>query len=323
MAYHNDLFPTDISYGSRGGPGYFTSIIELDSGVEERVSRRSKARRQYDASYGVKRYSQLAALAKFYIARKGSANSFPYKDWFDFTSAEVGKEVSAFTDQTIGTGDGTNVAFQLVKRYQSGAQTEVRKITKTKVDSVTIAVNGTLASSGWTVDNETGIVTFSVAPTSGHVVTAGFNFYVPVRFGAEADGSLFVSLENFSTGSIEALPLIEVLDEDQYEDDFLYGGAEEHGNVSADFSISQPNGRTQSFDPQSGSLIIYLPAKSTVKPGGPIFYLHNLSLSNTIAIKEAVSDGGATVIAAMAADSAATVDLSVDNPETTRTWYVF
>ena len=323
MAFHNDLFPVDVSYGSRGGPGYFTNIIELDSGIEERVSRRSRARREYDASYGVKRYSQLAALTKFYIGRKGSANSFPYKDWFDFTSAEVGKEVAAFTDQTIGTGDGTTVAFQLVKRYQSGSQTEVRTITKLEADSVTIGVNGTLVTSGWTVDTQTGIVTFSVAPTSGHTITAGFNFYVPVRFGSEVDSALFVSLENFSTGSMDSIPLIEVIDEDQYEDDFLYGGAIEHGNISADISISQPNGRVQSFDPQSGSLTLYLPAKSTVKPGGPIFYLHNLSLSNTIAIKEAVSDGGATIIAAMAADSAATVDLSVDDPETTRTWYVF
>lgn len=322
MAFHAVQFPTDISWGSRGGPGYFTNIIELDSGIEERVARRSRARRRYDASYGVSRYSQLAALVAFYIARKGPYAGFRYKDWQDFTSAENGKTASAFTDQTIGTGDGTTKVFQLVKRYSSGGQTEVRNITKPVTDSVQVSVNGTLQTSGWTVDTETGLVTFTTAPTSGHVITAGFQFDVPVRFGAEIDDGIFVALENFSTGSVDSIPLIEIMDEDQYEDDFPYGGSKEHGNVSADFSISQPNGRVHSFDPQSGALVLYLPTKSTVKDGGPIFYLHNLSLSNSIIIKESAADGSATILT-MSADSSATVDMSINDAGTVRTWHVF
>lgn len=322
MSFHNVQFPTNISYGSRGGPGYFTNIVELDSGIEERVARRSRARRRYDVSYGLKSYSDLLSLISFYIARKGPASGFRYKDWTDFTSAEQGNTTQAFTDQTIGTGDGTTKVFQLVKRYQSGSQTEVRKITKPVEDSVLVGVNGSLSGSGWTVDYDTGLLTFTTAPTSGHSITSGFQFDTPVRFGAEVDESLTLNVENFSSGSLEAIPLMEILDEDQYEDDYFYGGAKEFGNVSADFSISQGNGRCISYDPQSGALVVYLPPKANVKPGGAIFYLHNLSASNAITIKEAVADGGATVVT-HAADTGVTVALSVNSAGTTKTWYVF
>lgn len=320
MPFHEVQFPANISWGSQGGPGYYTNIIELDSGVEERVARRSRPRRSYDASYGIKSYADLASLVAFYIARLGSYAAFRYKDWSDFTSSSDNRTAHAFTDQTIGTGDGTETQFQLVKRYQSGSQTVVRTITKPASDTVLIGVNGAIKAEGvdYTVDSTTGIVTFTTAPTSGHTITAGFQFDTPVRFGAEIDQNLMLNLENFSTGSIDAIPLIEVVDEDQFEDDFNYGGSKEHGNISANISLSEPAGRVHSFNPQSGSLIAYLPAKSTVKAGGPIFYLHNLSLSNAIAIKEATVDGGGTV-ATLAADSAATVDFSSQSS----VWYIF
>ncbi len=38
MSFHDVRFPTDISYGSSGGPGFSTAIIEVDSGAEERIS---------------------------------------------------------------------------------------------------------------------------------------------------------------------------------------------------------------------------------------------------------------------------------------------
>ena len=320
MSFHEVQFPTNISYGSQGGPGFFTNIIELDSGFEERVARRSRARRSYDVSYGVKSYDDLATLLAFFIARKGAASSFRYKDWSDFTTASSGKDAHAFTDQTIGTGDGTTTQFQLLKRYQSGSQTEVRSITKPVADTVLVGVNGTLVTEGveYTVDTTTGIITFTTAPTSGHSITAGFQFDVPVRFGADTDQALTLNIQSFSSGDMESMTLNEVLDEDQFEEDYEYGGAEEHGNVSADFSISQGQGRSHSYDPQSGSLVIYLPTKSTIKAGGPIFYLHNLSLTNAITIKESVADGGATV-ATHAADTGLTVDLT----RPSETWYLF
>jgi uncharacterized protein (TIGR02217 family) len=72
---------------------------------------------------------------------------------------------------------------------------------------VRIGVNGVEQTSGWTVDTTTGIVTFSVAPTNTHPVTAGFEFEVPVRFDTDF---LEVDYANFDAGAIPDIPIMEV-----------------------------------------------------------------------------------------------------------------
>ena len=111
------------------------------------------------------------------------------------------------TDQPIGTGDGTKTAFQLVKRYASGAQSWTRAITKPVAGSATIALGGAPQASGWSVDETTGVVTFASAPTAGVAVTAGFTFDVPVRFDTD---TLDVTLDVERLGSITSIPLLEI-----------------------------------------------------------------------------------------------------------------
>ena len=75
-----------------------------------------------------------------------------------------------------------------------------------------IAVDGTEKNEGddFTVDLLTGVVTFAEGgvPGDGEVVTAGFEFDVPVRFDTE---QLSVSLAAFKAGQIPNIPLIEIL----------------------------------------------------------------------------------------------------------------
>ena len=111
------------------------------------------------------------------------------------------------TDQIIGTGDGATTAFQLVKRYTSGAQSWTRSIAKPVAGTVTIALNGTPQPSGWSVGATTGLVTFSAAPGAGIAITAGFVFDVPVRFDTDV---LDVTLDLERLGSITTIPLVEL-----------------------------------------------------------------------------------------------------------------
>jgi uncharacterized protein (TIGR02217 family) len=111
------------------------------------------------------------------------------------------------TDQSIGTGDGTTTAFQLVKRYASGAQSWTRAIAKPVAGSVRIALSGVEQPSGWSVDTTTGVVTFSAAPGSDVAITAGFEFDVPVRFDTDV---LDVTLDLERLGSITSIPLLEL-----------------------------------------------------------------------------------------------------------------
>jgi len=204
--FHEIRFPDNISRGARGGPERRTQIVELASGDEERNASWANSRRRYDAAYGVRRADDLAAVVAFFEARNGRLYGFRWKDWGDYKSC-LPSGVPAATDQTIGTGDGATTMFQLVKAYSSGAQTWTRSITKPVAGSVSVALDGIVQASGWPVDTTTGLVAFTTAPASGVIVSAGFEFDVPVRFDTD---QLDVTHDLERLGSITSIPLIEV-----------------------------------------------------------------------------------------------------------------
>jgi uncharacterized protein (TIGR02217 family) len=151
MAFHEVRFPDTISRGARGGPERRTQIVELASGDEERNASWANSRRRYDVSYGIRRADDLAAVVAFFEARNGRLYGFRFRDWSDYKSG-LPSNVSSPLDQPLGTGDGTTAAFQLVKRYTSGAQGWTRTITKPVSGSVRVALGGVEQASGWSVD---------------------------------------------------------------------------------------------------------------------------------------------------------------------------
>lgn len=146
-------FPTDISYGSRGGPEFLTDIIVLDSGHEARNINWSVSRSKYDVSYGVKDMAQLAALTQFFYARFGRAYGFRYKDWADYQATQ---------EVLTHTGSPT---VQLVKTYTSGSRSYVRTISKPVTGTVTMRVDGSPFSS-FTLDVTTGIATLTAVSSA-------------------------------------------------------------------------------------------------------------------------------------------------------------
>ncbi|WP_296426603.1 DUF2460 domain-containing protein [Yoonia sp.] len=206
MAFHEVRFPDNISRGARGGPERRTQVVELASGDEERNASWANSRRRYDVAYGIRRADDLAAVVAFFEARNGRLHGFRYKDWADYKSALPSQAVAP-TDQQIGTGTGSLQAFQLAKRYTSGAQTWVRTITKPVTGTVRVALGMVEQLSGWTLDTTTGVVTFTTAPAGGVIVRAGFEFDVPVRFDSD---TLDVTLDFERLGSITSIPLLEI-----------------------------------------------------------------------------------------------------------------
>lgn len=201
MGFHDVRFPLDIAFGSSGGPLFSTSITELASGAEQRNVNWSQSRARYDIAGGVRGEDDLAEVIAFFRARRGRAYGFRFRDWADYTSHAQNKSPSAF-DQQIGVGDGQETQFQLVKFYEDYR----RIIAKPVAESVRIAVGG-VEVSGWSVDGLSGQITFDTPPGNGAVITAGFEFDVPVRF---ADDLLNVTLESFRAGDIPSIGLIEV-----------------------------------------------------------------------------------------------------------------
>lgn len=207
MAFHQVRFPIDIALGARGGPRRMTDIVALVSGAEERNSRWAHSRRYYDAGYGIKTRADMQTVLAFFEERRGRFHSFLWRDGLDHSSGLAGVNISAL-DQPIGIGDGSANSFQLSKRYGASFDPYDRPVTKPVAESVLVAVDGeAVSSSGFEVDSLTGEIMFDSAPDSGAVVTAGFEFDVPVRFDTDR---LDVELSSFDAAQVLSIPVIEV-----------------------------------------------------------------------------------------------------------------
>ncbi|MGY6704713.1 phage distal tail protein, Rcc01695 family [Roseinatronobacter sp.] len=206
MAFHDERFPVNIARGARGGPRRRTQVVELSSGFEERNAAWADSRREFDIGYGIRSNDDLQEVVAFFEARNGRLYGFRFKDWSDYKSCTPSRATDA-RDQLLGFATGTTTQFQLRKRYGSDAYGYWRAITKPVAGSVRVAVDGIEQFDGWSVDHATGLVTFSAAPPAGAEIRAGFEFDVPVRFGADM---IDVTLDIERTGTIASIPLIEL-----------------------------------------------------------------------------------------------------------------
>jgi uncharacterized protein (TIGR02217 family) len=208
--FHDTRFPTAISRAAHGGPERRTDVVVLGSGAEERNARWADSRRSYNAGYGVKSLDDLHAVIAFFEERRGRLIGFRWRDPTDWKSCAPEGTPSAL-DQSIGTGDGTTAAFQLVKTYGSTFNPWTRAITKPVAGSVLVAVAGITQAPGtaFTVDTATGVVTFQPGhvPAAAAAITAGFEFDVPVRFDTD---KLEINLQGFRHGAIPSIPIVEI-----------------------------------------------------------------------------------------------------------------
>lgn len=208
QAFDDVLFPLAIGRHASVEPNFSTSIVTTASGYEQRNVNWASARLHFDAGLGVRSETDLETLLAFFRARRGAARGFRFTDPYDFSSnAMVG--VPSATDQTIGVGDGVTASFQLVKTYGTGADAEVRKITRPQAVTLLVAVDGVAISGGaatWAC-GAGGMVIFTTPPATGAIVTAGYYFDVPVRF---AQDKLSIDVNNFLAGSAVSVPLVEV-----------------------------------------------------------------------------------------------------------------
>lgn len=208
-AFHEILFPCDIALGSRGGPERRTDVVTMRSGFEERNSIWANSRRRYNAGYGLRDRddAKFAAVVQFFEERRGRLYGFRWRDRFDMSSAPTPGVAVTSLDQHIGTGDGATTAFQLVKTYGANFAPYARKIRKPVAGSIRIAVDGVEAHAGWSVDTTTGVVTFAAPPGAGALLTAGFQFDVPVRFDIDY---LEIDYTTWKAGQIPNIPVIEI-----------------------------------------------------------------------------------------------------------------
>lgn len=194
--FHDVRFPLHLAFGTRGGPLRPTEVLQFANGREMRNARGRHSRRRYNAVAGLKSREQAIELLQFYESRFGPLHGFRFRDPLDH---EV--------DNEIAIGDGTRTEFQLTKTYGAPPNIYSRPITKPAPGTVRIFVDG--VESAVSVDHLRGLISFSTAPNEGAIISAQFEFDVPVRFGSD---SLDIVLDDFGATQIEDIPLIEILD---------------------------------------------------------------------------------------------------------------
>ena len=207
MAFDDVRFPTAISLGATGGPERRTDVVMTASGREERNARWANSRRKYNVGYGLRSLDDIQAVVSFFEERRGRLKAFRFKDHADFKSCVASQVVTA-TDQQIGIGDGTKASFQLIKTYGQSVTAYARSIVAPVSGTVKVAINGA-ATTNFAVNISTGIITFTAGhiPAAAAIITAGFEFDVPVRFDSD---DLTINVSHFQSGEIPHIPLIEV-----------------------------------------------------------------------------------------------------------------
>jgi uncharacterized protein (TIGR02217 family) len=146
-------------------------------------------------------------ILAFFEARLGRLYGFRWKDWADYKSVAPGVETSA-TDQVLELTNPDEASYQLAKSYTSGPTVYTRKIHKPVQSTVKLALDGVTLVEGtdFYVDYTSGLVYIGIIGYTG-LVTAGFEFDVPVRF---AQDHLDVTVELFNVGQAPQINTIEI-----------------------------------------------------------------------------------------------------------------
>ncbi len=206
MAFHDVRLDEDIERGAQGGPRFKTTVKTLSSGFEKRNIDWQRTRGRWDISYGLDTKANLEGVLAFFYARQGRAHSFRFKDWTDF---QIGVETTD-TPQAIGVGDAVVKKFQIVRRYTSGATTFDREITR-PTGTVRVFLDAAEQFADFTVDNSTGVVTFTSAPGGGVLPGVICEFDVPVRFDTDQLDLEAFRDDAFSAPELNVLELRETL----------------------------------------------------------------------------------------------------------------
>jgi hypothetical protein len=191
--------------GATGGPQYANTIIKNpQTGVYKVNVGRYDFTQVWDLQVGLMTGAKLDYFMEFWGGGFGSAYGFRVVIVSDFY----------VIDEVLGTGNGVQTVFPLVKSYSrpGASHSYVRRIIKPVVNALvspaqvlyepngvttraiptvrgigkgvpafTVKKDG-VTTTAYTVNNTQGVVTFTTAPANGVVVTASFEFDTPMRF---------------------------------------------------------------------------------------------------------------------------------------------
>ena len=180
------VFPTlpGLTWSVTKAPIFQTRIQRAVSGRELRALDYPNPLWQFTLAFAFLRdnaaagYDELRTLLGFFMLCQGAYGTFLFDDPTD----------DQVTGQAIGTGNASQTAFQLVRTIGSslpGGGFSEPIVAPNAVSAVYF--NGVVQSpSSYSVDANTGLVTFTTAPGSGAAITADFTYYFRCRFAEDS-----------------------------------------------------------------------------------------------------------------------------------------
>lgn len=151
--FQNIVFPMEQLFrpGMEGGvmPPPASIQSSVDGKTEQRIRTASEGRYSLRIAPQTRTHAQRVALYEFYMGVGGMEDSFLVMDPRTYFNTVAG--------QSLGSGDGTTVNFQLVHAFGSYLHTVNKPVSGT----VAVYINDVAQASRWSVNLTTGIVTFS------------------------------------------------------------------------------------------------------------------------------------------------------------------
>jgi len=195
LAFVEEQFPTDISFGSIGGPEFKTIIVENQIGKEVRQIYSNFAKHFYEINLPPKNQIGIDKLLSFFHNRMGQAIGFRFKDWNDYK----------ISGARIAEADGSQIQFQIHKIYQTLNSKIIRKISKPVVG--TLAIHG-FDKNQYSCNFATGLIKFHTPPKKGTEIVIDVEFDIPVRFATD---KLQVKIINNDLRELQTVKLVEII----------------------------------------------------------------------------------------------------------------
>ena len=132
-----------------------------------------------------------------------------------------------------------------------------------------------VVTTAFTVNDQTGEITFTTAPANLATIKWGGRFFTPVFFGLEADELLEIVQSAYDNETVAALPLEEIRDTDSVVDVQFRGGSRPAETITGDVTISTLDGTFQEFAPSGAIRNGALPDPLNTPDGCGVLCLHN------------------------------------------------
>lgn len=201
MTFIDARLPEQVEINAVRRENEAVEVVRTDGGHEVRNLRHAQPMIEYEVSFPTGGFDATVTEAVYAMwrASRGGLYAFRFRDW--------DSKNSTLTDEVIGTGDGAETEFQIARTHTVGGVSAVRNITRPASDETwLVKFDGVTQGSGYTMDYDTGLITFDSAPGVDVVVSVTGVYDIPVRFDMTYEATGLASFMEH----IEALTLMEV-----------------------------------------------------------------------------------------------------------------